>query len=73
MKLTVDDNNRLALPEVKPGDVFEVQLQGEGEFILKRIGKRKKPTPEEVKKALDNWSAKCPMTWEELRAMTREP
>jgi hypothetical protein len=73
MTLTADHNQLLALPQVKAGDVFEVELQGDGQYLLKRVAQRKKPTPEEVKKALDNWSAKCPMTWEELRTMTREP
>jgi hypothetical protein len=70
---TVDENKRLPLPEAKPGDAFEVEAQGDGRFLLTRVElPRQKPTPEQVKKALDNWRSKSTMTWEELRAMTRE-
>jgi hypothetical protein len=73
MKLTVDEHKRVILPQAKPGDVFEVEARSDGAILLTRVEQRQKPTREQVQKALDNWSAKTDMTWEELRQMTREP
>jgi hypothetical protein len=73
MKLTVDDQKRVTLPDAHPGDVFEALPQAEGSLLLKRVEPVKRPTREQVEKALNNWSAKTDMTWEELRRMTREP
>jgi hypothetical protein len=75
MKATVDDQRRLVLPQAEPGEVFQIESQADGKILLIPVslaGSHKKPTREEIRRALDNVSAKCDMTWEEIRAMTRD-
>jgi hypothetical protein len=37
MSVTVDDRHRVALPNAKPGEEFDVQTAGDGVFILRRL------------------------------------
>ena len=37
MSVTVDERNRVILPDARPGEEFEVQMAGEGVFILRRL------------------------------------
>ena len=37
MTVIADENRRLTLPSVTPGDRFDVQLSGEGKVILTRL------------------------------------
>lgn len=37
MTTTVDSKKRIVLPTAKPGDLFDVQRQDEGHFILVRL------------------------------------
>lgn len=37
MTVKVDAKKRVLLPVAKPGDVFEIQLFGEGQFVLTRM------------------------------------
>ena len=47
MSVTVDDRKRVVLPGAKPGEEFDVQVSGQGVFILRRLEpvKLKGPRP----------------------------
>ncbi len=72
----VDTKKRIVLPGGRPGDVFDIQQQAEGRFLLIRLEK-----PEHAdrmsKRACMEAMRKAPlqptMTWEKLRELTREP
>lgn len=72
---TLDSEKRIVLPEGRPGDVFEIVPQGEGQFLLVRVEQpaKKRMTQEESREAIRNSPLSFTMTWEELRQMTREP
>jgi hypothetical protein len=73
---TADAKRRVILPAAKPGDVFDVQSQGEGRLLLVRL-ERPKPGPEmSMERCLEAIAAaplRPKMTWESLKDMTREP
>ncbi|MGA8054170.1 MAG: hypothetical protein WCA12_09990 [Burkholderiales bacterium] len=73
---TVDSKKRIVLPDGRPGDVFDVQQQAEGRFLLVRLEKPE-PAQRMSKKACLEAMRKAPlrptMTWEKLRELTREP
>ncbi|MEN8690648.1 MAG: hypothetical protein AB1Z20_11130 [Desulfobacterales bacterium] len=72
----VDTKKRIVLPGGRPGDVFDIQQQTEGRFLLIRL---EKPERSErlSKKACLAAMRKAPLrptlTWEKLRELTREP
>jgi hypothetical protein len=73
---TVDTKKRIVLPGGRPGDVFDIQQQAEGRFLLIRL---EKPAYGErmSKKACIEAMRKAPLrptlTWENLRKLTRDP
>ena len=73
---TLDSKKRVVLPHGRPGDVFDIQQQAEGRFLLVRL---EKPAPAErmSKAACLEAMRKAPlrptMTWDELRELTRKP
>jgi hypothetical protein len=73
---TADAKRRIVLPAAKPGDVFEVQSLGEGRLLLVRL-EQPAPVPPMSKSRSLAAMASAPlrpkMTWEALRALTREP
>jgi hypothetical protein len=73
---TADAKRRVVLPAAKPGDVFEVQTLGEGRLLLVRL-ERPSPVPHLSRSrslaAMTSAPLRPKMTWEELRALTREP
>jgi hypothetical protein len=73
---TADAKRRVVLPAAKPGDVFDVQSQGEGRLLLVRL-ERPKPGPgmslEGCLEAIAAAPLRPKMTWESLKAVTREP
>jgi hypothetical protein len=73
---TVDTKKRIVLPAGRPGDVFDIQQQAEGRFLLIRLEKPERSEPMS-KKACMEAMRKAPLrltlTWEKLREMTREP
>jgi hypothetical protein len=74
--ITADNKKRVVIPWVKPGDVFACEQQDENHFSLARLTlptPPKKKTRAEVRRAIKNSKMKFDMTWEELRALTREP
>lgn len=71
----VDSKKRIVLPNSKPGDVYEVQPQGEGRFLLVRLERPQAVAPmsrEECLAAMENFPLSPTLTWEELRRITRD-
>ena len=72
----VDTKKRIVIPGGRPGDVFDIQQQAEGRFLLIRLEKPQRADRMSKKACLDAMR-KAPlqptMTWEKLRELTREP
>jgi hypothetical protein len=72
----VDTKKRIVLPGGRPGDVFDIQQQAEGRFLLIRLQKPER-SERMSKKACMEAMRKAPlrprMKWEKLRELTREP
>lgn len=72
----VDAKRRVVLPGANPGDVFDIQSQGEGLLLLVRL---ERPNPEpgmSMARCLEAIAAaplRPKMTWDSLKAVTREP
>jgi hypothetical protein len=73
---TVDSKKRIVLPDGRPGDVFDIQQQAEGRFLLIRLEQPER-TERMSREACIEAMRKAPlqptMPWEKLRALTREP
>lgn len=71
-----DAKRRVLLPATKPGDIFDIQSQGEGRLLLVRL-EAPKPVPEmSLERSLAAIAAaplRPRMTWDSLKAVTREP
>jgi len=76
MTTTADSKKRIVLPSASPGDVFDVQRFGEGQFMLVRL-ERPEPkvrlTKTQCLRAIGAAPLHPKMDWETLRGMTREP
>ena len=73
---TVDAKRRVVLPAAKPGDVFDIQSQGEGRLLLVRLERPKPDSGISMAGCLEAIAAaplRPKMTWNSLKAMTREP
>jgi hypothetical protein len=72
---TVDEKRRLVLPAAKPGDVFDIQSHGEGRLLLVRLERPSEPgmSMESCLKAIAAAPLRPKMTWDSLKATTREP
>ena len=76
MTVTADTKKRVVVPGAVPGDIYACQKTEDG-IILRRVYREpaqpaKKMTKAQVRKAIENWKAVPKISWEELRAMTRE-
>lgn len=73
---TADAKRRVVIPAASPGDVFEIQSQGEGRLLLVRL-ERPKPEPgmsmERCLEAMAAAPLRPKLTWDSLKALTREP
>ena len=73
---SVDTKKRIVLPGGRPGDVFDIQQQAEGRFLLIRLEKPER-SERMSKKACMGAMRKAPLrltlAWEKLRELTREP
>ena len=73
---TADAKRRVVLPAARPGDVFDIQTQGEGRLLLVRL-ERPEPGPGmSMARCLEAIAAiplQPKMTWDSLKALTREP
>ena len=76
MTITADSQKRVVIPWIKPGDVFACEQQDDNHFPLVRLRPTPPPTKKtkaEVRRAIKNSKLKFDVTWDELRALTREP
>ena len=72
----VDSKKRVVLPDGQPGDVFDIQRQGEGRYLLVRLEKpapRAKMSKADCLRAIQSAPLTPTVSWEELRELTREP
>jgi len=72
----VDTKKRIVLPSGSPGDVFDIQQQGEGRYLLVRLEKPERPdrlSKAACLKAMEEAPLRPTMSWDELKALTREP
>ncbi|RJQ53811.1 MAG: hypothetical protein C4530_17630 [Desulfobacteraceae bacterium] len=72
---TVDSKKRIVLPGGRPGDVFDVQQEAEGRFLLIRLEKPERAermSRKECMEAMRKAPLRSMMTWEKLREQTRE-
>lgn len=71
-----DAKKRVVLNPAQPGDVFDVQPQGEDRILLVRLA-RPEPgsgmTRDRCLQAIDSAPLRMNTTWESLKAVTREP
>jgi len=73
---TADKKKRVVLPAARPGDVFDVQQQGEGRLLLVRLVR---PEPKARMSRLGCFRAMTAaplhprIKWDELCRLTREP
>ena len=76
MTTTADSKKRVVLPTASPGDVFDVQRFGDGQFMLVRLARpepRARLTRAQCLRAIGSAPLLPKMDWEALRGMTREP
>jgi hypothetical protein len=72
---TADNKKRVIIPGARPGDIFDVQQQGEERVVLVRLVKPKpnaRMTRAESLRAIAARPLQPKMTWKELRRLTRE-
>ena len=69
----VDAKQRVVLPAASPGDVFDIQSQGEGRLLLVRLERPKPGAGMSCLEAIAAAPLRPKMTWDSLKAMTREP
>ena len=72
----VDSKKRIVLQDGCPGEVFDIQQQGGGRFLLIRLEKPKRAermSRSACAKAMRKAPLRPTMTWEKLRKLTREP
>jgi len=63
------------LSDAHPGDVFEIEKQGDGRYLLVRMEKprpHERMTREACLEAIEHSPLSFSMTWEALRKTTRE-
>ena len=72
----MDGKKRVVLPGAAPGDVFDVQREGDERYALVRLY-RPEPAPKKTREACLEAMSRTPLrmalSWEELRRVTREP
>lgn len=76
MTTKADSKKRVVLPTAKPGDVFDIQNDGEGRFLLIRLAPVKlkaRMNRDQCIKAIAGAPLRPSMDWETLKAITREP
>jgi len=76
MTVIADSKKRVVMPGARPGDVFALEDEGNGHFLLVRLSKPAPPnkkTRADVRKAIASSKLKFDMSWNQMREMTREP
>jgi bifunctional DNA-binding transcriptional regulator/antitoxin component of YhaV-PrlF toxin-antitoxin module len=72
----VDTKRRVVLPTAEPGDIFDIQSQGEGRLLLVRLEPPKLETGMTKERSLAAIAAaplRSRMSWDSLKALIREP
>ena len=72
----VDSKKRIVLPGGQPGDVFDIQQQAEGRFLLVRLEKpvcAERMSKSACMEAMHKAPLRPTIRWEKLRELTREP
>lgn len=72
----MDAKKRIVLPSGTPGDIFDIQQQADGRYVLVRLEKPKRAdrfSKTASLKAMRARPLRSTMTWEQLRELTREP
>lgn len=71
-----DIKKRVVIPGARPGDLFDVQRDGDDRFVLVRLH-RASEAPEMSREAcleaMDRSPLNMAFSWEQLRRITREP
>lgn len=71
-----DIKRRVVIPGARPGDLFDVQREGDERFVLVRLH-RASEAPEMSREAcleaIDRSPLNMAFSWEQLRRITREP
>jgi hypothetical protein len=73
---TADSKKRVVLPAAKPGEVYDIQSQGEGRLLLVRLerpGPKSKMSRTRCLEAIASAPLRTRMTWDTLKKTTREP
>ena len=76
MRAIADSKKRVVLPTAKPGDVFDIQSQGEGQFLLMRLARpepNRRMSRAQCLRAISAAPLRPRLGWESLRTLTREP
>jgi len=72
----VDAKKRIVLPGGNPGEIFDIQQQGEGRYLLVRLEKPKVPARRSKAACLEAMREaplRSTMSWDALKKLTREP
>ena len=76
MSTTIADaKKRVVISPARPGDVFDIQKQAEGCFLLVRMERPEPAIPksrQQCLRAIDASPLQPRMTWEQLRRLTRD-
>ena len=71
-----DTKRRVVTPGARPGDIFDIQRQGDERYVLVRLH-RPTEAPRMTREACIEAMSQSPLnptlSWEELRGITREP
>ncbi len=72
--VTTDQKRRVVLPNVEPGEVFEVRESAPGHLELTKLvpAPRESLAPAEVRRRMTESGLRPRMNWESLRSVTRE-
>ena len=73
---TADKKRRVVIPVAHPGDIFDVQQEGEGRVVLVRLVRpqpKARMTRSESLRAMAAAPLRPKIEWNELRRLTREP
>lgn len=74
MTAKVDGRRRVVLPRASPGEIYDVQEQGDGRYLLVRLEPpQARMTRKQCVCALEERPLRLGMTWEEIRRLTRKP
>ena len=71
-----DVKRRVVIPGARPGDIFDVQRQGDERFVLVRLHRADEApgmSREACLEAMDRSPLNMALSWEQLRGITREP